>query len=135
MKELRVNEKLIKRILEYFKAYLLKNSKNNNDLNELISNIKNSNYSEKKKSLLFNMILTIHNQKTELKGKQLKDFFQIENDEYKLKEVINQEKFETLNDPIIKTVIEENIGYMENQGYLPYVRYNPKIEDQKLKRI
>ena len=134
MKEFRVNEKLIKLIMNYFEAYTLKNSINFKDFNELIFNDKNSNVSANKKSILFKMILTIYNQKSELKGEQLKNFFEIENNECKLEEVINQKKFESLDDPIIKTGIEEYAEYMENLRYLPYVRYNLETEDQELKK-
>ena len=136
MKEYKVNEKLIKLIIKYFKAYTMKNSINFNDFMDLILKIKNLKDKDKgtKKSFLFKMILTIHNQKTELKGEELKNFFQIENEECKLEEVINQEKFEALSDPIIHTAILEYVEYMENLGYLPYVRYNMKPEDQESKK-
>ena len=120
--------------MNYFEAYTLKNSINFKDFNELIFNDKNSNVSANKKSILFKMILTIYNQKSELKGEQLKNFFEIENNECKLEGVINQKKFETLDDPIIKTGIEEYAEYMENLRYLPYVRYNLETEDQELKK-
>ena len=107
MKEFRVNEKLIKLIMNYFEAYTLKNSINFKDFNELIFNDKNSNVSANKKSILFKMILTIYNQKSELKGEQLKNFFEIENNECKLEEVINQKKFESLDDPM--TVFDKYI--------------------------
>ena len=134
MIEFQVNKTIIDLIFNYFKSYTLKDSINFNDFKDLIYHVSDSNNLTKKKALLFKIMLVIYNQEKELKGSQIKKFFNIEDDVCKLEDVYNLEKFQNLNDGFINAEISRYDEYMENLGYLPYVRYNLETENQELKK-
>ena len=134
MIEFRVNKNLIDLIINYFKSHTMKDSINFNDFKDLISHVYDLNDLTKKKDFLFKLMLAFYNQKAELKGSQIKKFFKIEDEICKLEDVYDQEKFQNLNDGFINAELPTYIEYMENLGYLPYVRYNLETENQVLKR-
>ena len=134
MKEYRVNEKLINLIIKYLKAYTMKDSINFNDFKEIISYIYDPKNITNKKNFLFKMILAFHNEKSTIKGTQLKKFFEIDNKECNIEEEIDLDKFQNLINNDILSKINEYINYMENLGFLPYIRYNLKTDDKQLQK-
>ena len=134
MQEYSVNVKLINLIVKYLEISTMKNSIIFSDFKNLISCITLKNSEQEKKNLLFRMILAIYNGKESIKGSQLKEIFNIQNEECKLDEDIDKNKFDNLDDPIIKKETISYIQYMENLILLVYIRYNLKVEDESLKK-
>ena len=134
MKGYSVDEKLINLIVKYLEISTMKNSIIFSDFKNLISDIIFKNSEQEKKNLLFRMILAIYNRKESIKGNQLKEIFNIQNEECKLEENIDKNKFDNLEEPIIKKEITPYIQYMENLILLVYIRYNLKVEDESLKK-
>jgi len=134
MIEFRVNKNLIDLIINYLKSHTMKDSINFNDFKDLISHVYDLNDLTKKKDFLFKLMLAFYNKKTELKGSQIKKFFKIEDEICKLEDIYDQKKFQNLNDGFINAELSTYIEYMENLGYLPYVRYNLETENQVLKK-
>jgi hypothetical protein len=100
MQEYSVNVKLINLIVKYLEISTMKNSIIFSDFKNLISGITLKNSEQEKKNLLFRMILAIYNGKESIKGSQLKEIFNIQNEECKLEEDIDKNKFDNLDDPI-----------------------------------
>jgi len=134
MKEVRVNQKLIDLVIKFLKIYTMKDYMNFEDFKNLMSNIYTRQSFKHKKNYLFKMLLTICNEKSSIKASQLLDILQIENKEYKLSGTINEKNFESFKDPLINSEIETFIGYMDNLGLLPYIKYNVKPIGQELKK-
>ena len=134
MKEIRVNQKLIDLVIKFLKIYTMKDYMNFKDFKNLMSNIYTRQSFKHKKNYLFKMLLTICNEKSSIKATQLLEILQIENKEYKLSGTINEKSFESFKDPIINSEIDTFIGYMDNLGLLPYIKYNVKPIGQELKK-
>ena len=134
MKEIRVNQKLIDVVIKYLKNYTMKDYLNFDDFKNLMSNIYHPVSTLNKKQFLFKMILTIANAKSSIKMSELIKILQIENKDYNPSGTIDEKKFESLNDPIINVEIDIYIGYMDNLGLLPYLKFGVKIESQYLKK-
>ena len=134
MKELRVNQKLIDIIITFLKNHTMKDYINFQDFKNLMSNIYyRVSYKQKKKSL-FKMLLTISNEKSSIEIKKLAKILKIENKEFKPSGTIDENSFESLKDPIINSEIETYIGYMDNLGLMPYLKFNVKPLGQELKK-
>ena len=134
MKEYQVNNKLIELIKKYLESYTMKDSINLNGFKDLISNVYDLTKLGKKKDFLFEMISTIYNQKNAIKANQLNEILKIENKECKLEKDIDKTTFEKMEDPIINSEINKYVGYMENLGFLAYIRYNLDTKDQGLQK-
>ena len=104
------------------------------DFKSLMANIYyRVSYKQKKKSL-FKMLLTISNEKSSIETSKLAKILKIENKEFKPSGTIDEKSFESLKDPIINSEIEAYIGYMDNLGLLPYLKFNIKPLGQELKK-
>ena len=134
MKEVRVNQKLIDIVLKFLRNYTMKDYMNFEDFKNIMTNIYFRQSFKHKKNYLFKMLLTICNEKSSIKASQLIEILQIENKEYKLSGTINEKNFESFEDPIINSEIDAFIGYMDNLGLLPYIKYNVKPIGQELKK-
>ena len=134
MKEIRVNQKLIDIVIKFLKNYTMKDYLNFEDFKNLMSNIYHHVSISHKKRFLFKMILTIANAKSSIKTIELCKIMKIDNPEYKPSGTIDDKNFESLNDPIINAEIDTYIGYMENLGLLPYLKFGVKNESQDLKK-
>ena len=134
MKEIRVNQKLIDLVIKFLRIYTMKDYMNFEDFKNLMSNIYTRQSFKHKKNYLFKMLLTICNEKSSIRESQLLEILQIENKDYKLSGTINEKSFESLKDPIINSEIDTFIGYMDNLGLLPYIKYNVKPIGQELKK-
>ena len=80
------------------------------------------------------MLLTISNEKSSIETSKLAKILKIENKEFKPSGTIDEKSFESLKDPIINSEIEAYIGYMDNLGLLPYLKFNIKPLGQELKK-
>ena len=134
MKEIRVNQKLIDIVIKFLKNYTMKDYLKFEDFKNLMSNIYHHVSITHKKKFLFKMILTIANAKSSIKADELCKIIQIDNTEYKPSGTIDEKSFESLNDPIINAEIDTYIGYMDNLGLLPYLKFGVKNESQDLKK-
>ena len=134
MKELRVNQKLIDLVIKFLKIYTMRDYMNFEDFKNIMSNIYTRQSFKHKKNYLFKMLLTICNERNSIKESQLIEILQIENKEYKPTGTINEKNFESFKDPIINSEIDAFIGYMDNLGLLPYIKYNVKPIGQELKK-
>ena len=134
MKEFRVNQKLINVIIQFLKAYTMKDYLKFEDFKNLMANMYFRVSLTEKKKFLFKMILTIANEKSSIKSNQLCKILQIENKDYKPSGTLDEKTFETLKDPIINSEIDTYIGYMDTLGILPYLKFGVKVEGQELKK-
>ena len=131
MNEYRVNQKLINLLLQYLKIYTMKDYMNFEDFKYIMSNIYEPVSNKNKKKFLFNMIYSIAKEKSKIQISQLFKILQIENKNFNPSETINLESIEDQN---IETEIDIYLGYMEILGLLPFLRYNVKPVDPKLKK-
>ena len=134
MEEYRVDNKLIKLIIKYFQVTIMKNSIVFNDFKNLFSYLFSLDSISKKKLFFFKIILEIYKRKESIKSCQLKEIFNIQKEECKLESTIDKNKFENIEDSIIKNEIDAYIKYLENLTLLVYIRYNLKVEEQLLKK-
>ena len=134
MEEYRVDNKLIKLIIKYFQITIMKNSIVFNDFKNLFSYLFSLDSISKKKLFFFKIILEIYKRKESIKDTQLKEIFNIQKEECKLESIIDKNKFENIEDSIIKNEIDAYIKYLENLTLLVYIRYNLKVEEQPLKK-
>ena len=134
MEEYRVDNKLIKLIIKYFQITIMKNSIVFNDFKNLFSYLFSLDSISKKKLFFFKIILEIYKRKESIKSCQLKEIFNIQKEECKLESTIDKNKFENIEDSIIKNEIDAYIKYLENLTLLVYIRYNLKVEEQLLKK-
>ena len=108
MEEYRVDIKLIKLIIKYLQVKIMKNSIVFSDFKNLFSDLLSLDSSSKKKSFFFKIILEIYKRKESIKGSQLKEIFNIQKEECKLESTIDKNKFENIEDSIIKNKIGSN---------------------------
>ena len=134
MKEFRINQKLVNVIIQFLKAYTMKDYLKFEDFKNLMTNIYFRVSMTEKKRFLFKMILTIANEKSSIKANQFCKILQIENKDYKPSGTFDEKTFETLKDPIINSEIDTYIGYMDTLGILPYLKFGVKVEGQELKK-
>ena len=102
MEEYRVDNKLIKLIIKYFQVTIMKNSIVFNDFKNLFSDLFSLDSISKKKLFFFKIILEIYKRKESIKDTQLKEIFNIQKEECKLESIIDKNKFENIEDSIIK---------------------------------
>ena len=134
MEGYRVDKKLIKLIIKYLQVKIMKNSIVFSDFKNLFSDLLSLDSISKKKSFFFKIILEIYKRKESIKDSQLKEIFNIQNEECKLDPIIDKNKFENIEDAIINNEIDAYIKYLENLTLLAYIRYNLKAEEQPLKK-
>jgi len=130
LKDIRVNQKLINLIIQYLKAYTMKDYLNFEDFKYLMSNIYEPIKIDEKRKFLYKMIYTIANVQSSIKTSKLIKILQIDNKEIEKKEII----LENSEEPRIDMEIDIYLGYMDNLGLLPFLRYNIKPKQIELKK-
>jgi len=130
LKDIRVNQKLINLIIQYLKAYTMKDYINFDDFKYLMSNIYDPLQIDVKKKFLFQMIYTIANVESSIKTEKLTKILQIDDKEIEKKEIT----LENSEEPRIDIEIDVYLGYMYNLGLLPFLRYNIKPKQIELKK-
>ena len=131
--ELRVKKKLINLVIRYLKFQTMKDYINFEDFKYLFSNIDYSVSITGKKKFLFEMILSIANEKSTISIKKLYNILQIKGKDGDEEKRINLESYE---DPALNKEIKSYIFYMGILGFLPYFRYGMKpIDDNHKKQL
>ena len=130
LKDIRVNQKLINLIIQYLKAYSMKDYIIFEDFKYLMSNIYDPIQIDAKRKFLYKMIYTIANDQSSIKTSKLIKILQIDNKEIEKKDII----LENSEEPSIDMEIDIYLGYMDNLGLLPFLRYNIKPKQIELKK-
>ena len=132
--EINVNQKLINLLINFMKCYTMKDYIIFEDFKYLMSHLYDRvSYSDKKK-FLFKIILMVANQKISIKASQLAKILNIENNDYNPNGTINESNFLELKDQILHEEVDKYIGYMDNFGLLPYIKFGIKPIEQKVKK-
>ena len=132
-----IHKKLINLVIEYLRKYTQKDYCCFNDVKYIFTNLNYSLPINDKKKFIFKMILTICEEKNKLTYDQINKYLNIDYNESENNintEDISYEENDFITNNIFDEMINKINPHLDNFGLLPYLKFNVKAKDKKIKR-
>ena len=138
LKNANTHKNIINLVIDYLKKYTLRDYCLFEDFKYIFANLNYSLSLNDKKIFIFKMMLKIYNQDNKLSYDQISKYLDIDYEENKKvkKEIILDlfEEKEFLNNSIFEKMVEKLNPYLEDFGLIPYLYFDVKADDKKIKR-